>query len=92
MIRFEVHVRPGARRDRVGGSHAGALVVTTRARAVEGAATEAVLVALAGAFQVPRSSVRCLRGQLSRRKFVEIDGDTGALEASHVSLMALSPT
>jgi uncharacterized protein len=49
-VRIEVRVRPGARRDQVGGCwdgpHGPALLVVVRARAVDGRANEAV-VALA---------------------------------------------
>jgi uncharacterized protein YggU (UPF0235/DUF167 family) len=88
LIRFEVHVRPGSKVQRVGGSQAGALVVRVSARAVEGAANEAVTGALAAAFGVSRSSVTCLRGQSSRRKFFQVDGDAGTLEGIHGALLA----
>lgn len=55
-VRVRVRVKPGAARPVVGGSHgyAGdlALVVAVTARAVDGAATEAVLRAVAEAFGV----------------------------------------
>ena len=54
--------------------HDGALVVRVAARAVEGQATEAALVALAVAFGVRRRSVTLLTGATSRTKIVDVAG------------------
>ncbi len=76
-MRVTVRVKPGASRTRVGGSWdvAGArqLVVSVTARAVDGAATEAVLDAVASAFGLRRRAVRLVSGQVSRTKVVEVD-------------------
>lgn len=72
-MRFEIRVRPGASRTRVGGSHGGRLVVAVSARAVDGAATEAALAAVAEAFGVRRRAVTLVRGATSRDKVVEIN-------------------
>ncbi|MBT0994427.1 DUF167 domain-containing protein [Cellulomonas sp. DKR-3] len=74
-MRLAVRVRPGASRTRVGSEHAGALVVAVGARAVDGAATEAALTALAEALGVRRRHVRLVTGATSRDKVVEVDGD-----------------
>ena len=87
MIRFDVHVHPGASRPNVGGTYGGALVVRVRERAVDGAATEAVLVAVAEAFGVRRQAVECLRGRRDRRKFLAVTGDDDALEARRLELL-----
>lgn len=72
-----VRVRPGASRTRVGGRYGdgqeSALVVAVSERAVDGAATEAVLVAVARAFGVRRRHVDLLTGATSRTKVVRID-------------------
>lgn len=65
-------MRPGASRTRVGGSHGGRLVVAVSARAVDGAATDAALAAVADAFGVRRRDVTLVRGPTSRDKVVEI--------------------
>ncbi|HSF26202.1 MAG TPA: DUF167 domain-containing protein, partial [Actinomycetes bacterium] len=62
----------GASRTSVGGERAGALVVRVSARAVDGAATEAALRAVAEAFGVRRRDVSLLRGATSRHKLVAI--------------------
>src|SRR5688500_11984133 len=72
LARVAVRVRPGSSRTAVGGAHDGALVVRVAARAVEGAATEAVLVALAEALGVRRREVSLVRGATSRTKVVEV--------------------
>ncbi|WP_233160162.1 DUF167 family protein [Pseudonocardia sp. MH-G8] len=74
-----MRVRPGARRDAVGGTWAGpraaALVVAVRARAVEGAANAAVVAALAAAFGVRRRDVEIVAGTRGRDKVVAVRGD-----------------
>ncbi len=72
-MRVEIRVRPGASRTRVGGEHAGRLVVAVNARAVDGAATEAALAALADALGVRRRHVELVQGATSRDKLVEVD-------------------
>lgn len=71
-----VRVRPGAARTAVGGRYGeDALVVAVTARAVDGAATEAALRALADALGVRRGVVRLVSGATSRTKVVEVDAD-----------------
>lgn len=71
--RVEIHVRPGASRAAVGGTHDGALLVRVTEPADRGRATAAALQALAEALAVPRRSVTLVRGATSRRKVVEVD-------------------
>jgi uncharacterized protein (TIGR00251 family) len=90
-VRVSVRVRPGARRDAVGGSWAGprgpALVVAVRARAVEGAANAAVVAALAAAFGLRRADVEIVAGVRGRDKVVALRGDRAALDARLAELM-----
>ena len=76
-MRFAVRVKPGARRDTVGGTWSGpggdALIVAVAAPAVEGKANEAVRRALATAFGVRRQQVSIVGGDRSRDKLVELD-------------------
>jgi uncharacterized protein (TIGR00251 family) len=71
-VRFAVRVRPGARREAVGGRYGDALVVAVTAPAVEGKATDAVRKALARAFGVRRQDVVIVAGERSRDKIVEV--------------------
>ncbi|MFN8158007.1 MAG: DUF167 domain-containing protein [Candidatus Nanopelagicales bacterium] len=88
--RVAVRVRPGASRTKVGGAYGegddARLVVAVTARAVDGAATEAVLRALAEALGVRRRQVALVTGATSRDKLVEID-DPPADLASRVSAL-----
>jgi uncharacterized protein YggU (UPF0235/DUF167 family) len=86
-IRVPVRVTPGASRPRVGGQRLGALVVAVRARAVEGAATEAALAAVAAAFGVRRRDVHLVRGATSRDKLFEVAGDPALLDARLTTLL-----
>jgi uncharacterized protein YggU (UPF0235/DUF167 family) len=90
-VRIAVRVRPGAAADRVGGRWDGprgpALLVAVRARAVEGAANEAVVAAVATAFALPRSAVAIAVGGRGRDKLVDLEGDPDALAARLASLL-----
>jgi len=79
VVRVTIRVRPGAGRTAVGGEHGGALVVRVAARAVEGQANEAALIALAGAFGVRRRSVTLVTGATSRTKIVDVAGGEQAV-------------
>jgi len=80
-VRVAIRVRPGASRTVVGGVHAGRLVVAVSARAVDGAATQAALEALAAALGVRPRHVTLVSGATSRDKLVDIDGDEPAVAA-----------
>jgi uncharacterized protein YggU (UPF0235/DUF167 family) len=75
-LRLAVRVRPGASRTRVGGVHGegpdAPLVVAVSARAVDGAATAAVLEAVAKALGLRPRQVVLARGATSRDKLLEI--------------------
>ena len=85
-MRLTVHVHPGSRRSGVGGDYDGALVVRVRARALEGAATDETLHAIADAFGLSRSMVELIHGQRSRTKVFELRGDEGMLSTRLVEL------
>lgn len=69
-LRVAIRVKPGASRARVGGAHGDRLVVAVNARAVDGAATQAALAAVADAFGVRGREVRLVTGATSRDKVV----------------------
>lgn len=77
-MRVTIRVQPGASKAKVGGSFDGALVVRVNARAVDGAATQAALVAVADAFGVRKAAVTLVAGATSRSKVVDVAGGTEA--------------
>jgi uncharacterized protein (TIGR00251 family) len=69
---LDLHVQPGASRTEFAGKHGERLKVRLQARAVDGAANEALIEFLAVHFRVPRRNVRIVSGLKSRQKRVEI--------------------
>ena len=96
-MRVSVRVKPGASRTRVGGQYGegsggqeGMLIVRVGARAVEGAATEAVLKAVAKAFGLRRADVGLVGGLTTRTKVLELRGEEQGLSARLAELRQLS--
>jgi uncharacterized protein YggU (UPF0235/DUF167 family) len=93
-VRVTIRVTPGARRPGVGGASGAsggdgpALAVRVAARAVDGAATEAALAAVAEALGVRRRQVTLVRGATARTKVVEIEGDDAVLAERVATLLA----
>lgn len=69
-VEIELHIQPGASRCEIAGLHGDALKVRVAARAVEGAANDALVDFLARHLGLPRKEVRIRRGEKSRRKAV----------------------
>ena len=94
-ITVAVRVKPGARREYVGGSHAGprgvALVISAAAKAVDGAATEAVRRALATALGVRPTTVRLKSGRASKDKLFIVTSAPSDLGERVTRLLAASP-
>jgi len=92
-VRVAIRVKPGASRARVAGDHDGALVVAVTARAVDGRATEAALLAVAQALGVRRRQVSLVTGATSRTKVVDVDvpvAEEAVLSAAVEALRAVS--
>ena len=79
-MRFAVRVKPGAKREAVGGCHGDALIVAVAAPAVEGKANEAVRKALAKAFGVRKQDVTIVTGERGRDKIVDVPGTDQRLQ------------
>jgi uncharacterized protein (TIGR00251 family) len=77
-VAFGVEVKVRASRTRVLGVKADRLSVALAAPPVDGAANEALCAALADYFDIPKSQVRLISGQKSRKKQIEIKGLTPA--------------
>jgi uncharacterized protein (TIGR00251 family) len=71
-VRFAVRVKPGAKREVVGGRYGDALIVAVTAPAVEGKANEAVRKALAKAFDIRKQDVAIVTGERGRDKVIEM--------------------
>jgi uncharacterized protein YggU (UPF0235/DUF167 family) len=90
-MRVTVRVKPGASRTKVGGQygevsagHGAVLIVFVAQRAVDGAATEGVLKAVAKVFGLRRADVELASaglGRTSRTKVLELRGDEQELAA-----------
>jgi uncharacterized protein (TIGR00251 family) len=92
-VRVSIRVRPGAKKESVGGRWDGprgvALLVAVRARAVEGQANAAVVGALAEAFDLAPSRVSLVAGERGRDKIVDLDGPEDAVAARLAQLLDL---
>ncbi len=94
-MRITIRVRPGASRTAVGGRYGegadAALVVAVSARAVDGAATEAAVRAVAEALGISHREVRLVTGARSRTKVLERRrrglGGAGAAQAAYERLV-----
>ena len=68
-----IRAQPGARRTEVQGLHAGAFKIRIAARAIEGAANDALLEFVAQALQVPKKRCVLLSGETSRQKRIRVE-------------------
>ena len=75
MFLLDVHVRPGARDNRVDGAFDGVLAVRVSAPPADGKANKAVCRVVADAFGLRPRQVDMVGGATSRRKRLELDID-----------------
>lgn len=73
-MRIIVHIRPGAREQKVEKVDEGRYKVWVRAIPEKGKANAEMMEALAEYFHVPKSAVRIVIGKTAREKLVEIIG------------------
>jgi uncharacterized protein YggU (UPF0235/DUF167 family) len=93
-MRVSVRVKPGASRTKVGGQYGepsagqgAVLIVFVAQRAVDGAATEGVMKAVAKAFGLRRTDVELVKGVTTRTKVLELRGDEPGLAARLAQLL-----
>jgi uncharacterized protein len=67
-----VNVKPAAKRETIAAISKGEFNVQVRAPAREGRANQALIELLAQHFNVPKSTLRIMRGEKGRRKLVRI--------------------
>jgi uncharacterized protein (TIGR00251 family) len=89
-VRVTVQVQPNARKTEVVGLVGDALKIRLQAQPVEGKANEALIRAIAGYLDVPRSAVLLTHGQTSRRKLLEIRSRLSADEVMQALLKAIT--
>lgn len=81
-LRFEVHVKPRAKRSRIvtdsGGASGDVLEVAIAAPPVDGAANAELVRLLSDALGVPKRNVEIVRGESSQKKVVAVYGLDGA--------------
>jgi uncharacterized protein YggU (UPF0235/DUF167 family) len=70
--RISVTVKPGSKNPGIESTDSG-LIVRVRERAVEGAANDAVVKALAKHYDLPPSRITLVRGARSRSKLLDVD-------------------
>jgi uncharacterized protein len=94
-MRVSVRVKPGASKTKVGGQYGevspgqgAVLIVFVAQRAVDGAATEGLLKAVAKAFGLRRADVELVKGLTSRTKVLELRGEEQGLAARLAELLA----
>lgn len=87
--RLDLRIRPGARHTGFVGWYGDVAKLAVSAPPVDGAANEAVVVALAKMLGLRRRHVRVIAGTTSRSKRLEIDGFTDA--ELRVRLTELNP-
>jgi uncharacterized protein (TIGR00251 family) len=75
--RFAVRVKPGASKSYVGGSYGtpASLIVSVNAQPVDGKASEAVIAAIAEAFDVRARDIEIVSGHTARTKHVVVTID-----------------
>lgn len=75
---IDFHVQPGAKRTRIVGEHGDRLKISIACPPVDGKANKTLLIFLADALNVSKSSVELVSGDTSRQKRVLIRNITAA--------------
>jgi uncharacterized protein (TIGR00251 family) len=88
-ITLELKVTPGAKSNAFTGLQGDRLKVRIAAKAVDGAANEALLQFIAAVFHVPLSCVSLVSGKTARLKTVSITAKPGAGETDGTALLRL---
>jgi len=71
-MKITVKVKPNAKQEKVERIGENNFLVWVKERPVEGAANEALIRALAGYFDIPKSGVVLVKGKTSRQKIFEV--------------------
>jgi uncharacterized protein len=71
-LELRIRAQPGAKKTEVSGIHGELLKIRVRARAIEGAANQALLEFLAGELQVPLARCELVSGERHREKRIRV--------------------
>ena len=77
-VRIDLRVIPRSPRTEIDGVRDGRLLLRVTAPPVDDAANDAVVETLARVLDVPKRSIRIVKGTTARNKTVEVAGMTGA--------------
>jgi uncharacterized protein len=80
-----VRVHPGAKKNGVTGTHAGAVKIALTAPPVDGKANDALIAFLAEALRLPRARIALVAGATGRTKMIRITGKSAAEVAAALS-------
>jgi uncharacterized protein (TIGR00251 family) len=75
---LSVRVHPGARKNGITGTHAGAVKIALTTPPTDGRANEALIALLAELLRLPRARITLLTGATSRTKLLSITGKSAA--------------
>ena len=86
---FDIRVRPGAKRNAVGGQAGNPprLVVSVQAPPEDGKANDAVIKALAKAFNLRPKDFKITYGETNRDKRIKVTGDVIEIQKIHLELL-----
>lgn len=71
MSRYTILVKPGSSQEKIVESAQGELVVYLRAKPHDGEANDALIKLLAKHFDVPKTTIKIIRGDKNRNKIIE---------------------
>ena len=86
-IIIDIYAQPGSRNTVIAGLHDSRLKIKVSARAVEGAANEALCAFISECLQTPKSSITLILGEKSRKKSISVLGDSQKLSEKLKSLL-----
>ena len=75
-----VWLKPGSKQDAILGFGARGFEMAVKARAIEGEANLAMIALLAKYLGIPKSSIRLIKGQLARLKYLELPKQQGIID------------
>jgi uncharacterized protein len=87
-LTLQIHAQPGAKSTGAAGFHGDALKVRIAAPATDDKANAALIIWLAAALGLPRSTLKIRSGATSRRKVIEIQPADAAIAARAAALGA----